>query len=117
MKSNLINVISALSFIVSALAEQFGLFGIFLLLCILFYFFYWLITYLDKCLNKYNQLILVGFTATWFFHAFLNLCIVSGIFPVTGLPFPFLSYGGTYFLTNCIMLAVANKIICLHVSN
>ena len=104
-------------FIVSALAEQFGLFGIFLLLCILFYFFYWLITYLDKCLNKYNQLILVGFTATWFFHAFLNLCIVSGIFPVTGLPFPFLSYGGTYFLTNCIMLAVANKIICLHVSN
>ncbi len=104
-------------FIIAALGEQFGLFGIFILLLLLGYFFYWLVTYLDKCLNKYEQLMLVGFTSIWFFHFFVNLCIVSGIFPVTGLPFPFLSYGGTHFLTNCIMLAIANKIISLHISN
>ena len=104
-------------FIIAALGEQFGLFGIFILLLLLGYFFYWLVTYLDKCLNRYEQLMLVGFTSIWFFHFFVNLCIVSGIFPVTGLPFPFLSYGGTHFLTNCIMLAIANKIISLHISN
>jgi len=104
-------------FIIAALGEQFGLFGIFTLLLLLGYFFYWLITYLDKCLNRYEQLMLVGFTSIWFFHFFVNLCIVSGIFPVTGLPFPFLSYGGTHFLTNCIMLAIVNKIISLHISN
>ena len=104
-------------FIVATLGEQFGLVGIFILLALLGYFFYWLITYLDKCMNKYEQLILVGFTSLWFFHSFVNLFIVSGIFPVTGLPFPFLSYGGTHFLTNCIMLAIANKIISSHVSN
>ena len=104
-------------FIIAALAEQFGLFGIFVLLSLIVYFFYWLITYLDKCVNKYEQLVLVGFASVWFFHFFVNLCIVSGIFPVTGLPFPFLSYGGTHFLTNCIMLAIVNKIISLHISN
>ena len=104
-------------FIVAALAEQFGLFGVFILIASLCYFFYWLITYLDKCSNRYEQLLVVGFASIWFFHFFINLCIVSGIFPVTGLPFPFLSYGGTHFLTNCIMLAIVNKIISLHISN
>ena len=104
-------------FIVSALAEQFGLISILMLLALLGYFFYWLVTYLDKCINKFEQLILVGFCSVWFFHFFVNLCIVSGIFPVTGLPFPFLSYGGTHFLTNCIMLAIANRIISEHISN
>ena len=104
-------------FIIAALAEQFGLFGIFILVSVLGYFFYWLITYLDKCINRYEQLMLIGFASIWFFHFFVNFCIVSGIFPVTGLPFPFLSYGGTHFLTNCIMLAIVNKIISLRISN
>ena len=104
-------------FIISALAEQYGFIGIFCLLFILSYFFYWYVTYIDKCTNKFEKLVLVGFGSIWFFHSFVNLCIVSGIFPVTGLPFPFLSYGGTYFLTNCIMLAIANKIISSHIAN
>ena len=104
-------------FIISALAEQFGFFGITVLIAILIYFFYWLITYLEKCMNEFEQLVLVGFCSIWFFHFIINLCIVSGLFPVTGLPFPFLSYGGTHFITNCIMLGITNKIISLHISN
>ena len=104
-------------FIISALAEQFGFFGITVLIAILIYFFYWLITYLEKCMNEFEQLVLVGFCSIWFFHFIINLCIVSGLFPVTGLPFPFLSYGGTHFVTNCVMLGITNKIISLHISN
>ena len=104
-------------FIVSALAEQFGFFGVFLLIFCLAYFFYWYVSYADKCNNKFEKMILIGFGSIWFFHSFVNLCIVSGIFPVTGLPFPFLSYGGTYFMSNCLMFSIANKIISLHISN
>ena len=104
-------------FIVSALAEQFGFIGVFCLVISLLYFFYWYAIYIEKCANKFEQMVLVGFGAIWFFHSFVNLCIVSGIFPVTGLPFPFLSYGGTYFLSNCIMFSIASKIISLHISN
>ena len=104
-------------FIVSALAEQFGFIGVFCLIISLLYFFYWYTIYIEKCANKFEQIVLVGFGAIWFFHSFVNLCIVSGIFPVTGLPFPFLSYGGTYFLSNCIMFSIASKIISLHISN
>ncbi|MAV64457.1 MAG: hypothetical protein CMG00_04615 [Candidatus Marinimicrobia bacterium] len=104
-------------FIVSALAEQYGLFGVVVLLTCLIYFFYWMIVYIDKCPNRFEQLIIVGFCSIWFFHSFVNLCIVSGMLPVTGLPFPFLSYGGTYLVTNFLMFSVANKIISSHVSN
>ncbi len=104
-------------FIVSALAEQFGFLGISCLIFCLAYFFYWYVSYADKCNNKFEKMILIGFGSIWFFHSFVNLCIVSGIFPVTGLPFPFLSYGGTYFMSNCIMFSIANKIISLHISN
>ena len=104
-------------FFIAKLAEQVGFIGIFVLVAMLLYFFYWLITYLDKCMNQYEQLILVGFTSIWFFHFFINMSIVSGIVPVTGLPFPFLSLGGSHFITNCIMLAIVNKIISLRISN
>ena len=104
-------------FIVSALAEQFGFLGVFCLIFCLAYFFYWYVSYAEKCNNKFEKMILIGFGSIWFFHSFVNLCIVSGIFPVTGLPFPFLSYGGTYFMSNCIMFSIANKIISLHISN
>ena len=104
-------------FIVSALAEQIGFVGILALIICLFYFFYWFITYLEKSINKFEQLILIGFGSIWFFHSFVNLCIVSGIFPVTGLPFPFLSYGGTSLMANCIMLSIANRVISKHISN
>ena len=104
-------------FIVSALAEQVGFIGVLGLIICLGYFFYWLITYLEKSINKFEQLILIGFGSIWFFHSFVNLCIVSGIFPVTGLPFPFLSYGGTSLMANCIMLSITNRVISKHISN
>ena len=47
-------------FIIAALAEQFGLYGVFILILLLGYFFYWLVTYLDKCLNKYVSYIVLN---------------------------------------------------------
>ena len=45
-----------------------------------------------------------------FFHCFITLGMAVGVAPVTGLPAPFLSYGGTFTLSCFIMLGICNNI-------
>lgn len=49
-----------------------------------------------------GTLIVVGITAMWLFHIFENIGMCIGLMPVTGIPLPFVSYGGSSFLTNMI---------------
>lgn len=52
--------------------------------------------------ETFGTLLVVGISAMWLFHIFENIGMSLGIMPVTGIPLPFLSYGGTAMLTNMI---------------
>lgn len=52
-----------------------------------------------------NSLISYGVFAYIFLHILVNLGGVMGLMPLTGVPLPFLSYGGSY--TICLMIAIA----------
>ncbi|HPF20210.1 MAG TPA: FtsW/RodA/SpoVE family cell cycle protein, partial [Syntrophomonas sp.] len=54
--------------------------------------------------DLYGSFLVNGITAMWMFHIFENIGMSIGIMPITGIPLPFLSYGGSAMLTN--MLAV-----------
>ncbi len=54
--------------------------------------------------DAYGSYLVVGITAMWLFHVFENIGMSIGLMPITGIPLPFLSYGGSSMLTN--MLAV-----------
>ncbi len=54
--------------------------------------------------NLYGSFLVIGISAMWMFHIFENIGMSIGIMPITGIPLPFLSYGGSSMLTN--MLAV-----------
>ena len=47
-----------------------------------------------------------GVTAVIFFHVFVNVGVSLGIMPVTGLPLPFMSYGGSSLITNMILVGL-----------
>ncbi len=49
-----------------------------------------------------GTLIITGITAMWLFHIFENIGMCIGLMPITGIPLPFLSYGGSSMLTNMI---------------
>jgi rod shape determining protein RodA len=49
--------------------------------------------------DRYGCLIAFGFTAYFFWHIFINICMELGMLPVVGIPLPFLSYGGSMTLT------------------
>ncbi len=50
----------------------------------------------------YGMLMVIGITAMWLFHIFENIGMSIGLMPITGIPLPFLSYGGSSMLTNLI---------------
>ena len=103
-------------FIISVIAEEWGLFGITIILLAFFVLLYWFIVYAGSISNQFSSLTLIGFASILFFHLIVNMGMTVGILPVTGLPAPFLSYGGSFLLTCIFILALSNNIINYHIN-
>jgi len=98
-------------FIISVISEEMGFIAIFFIFIALLWFIYWCFEYAVKIENKFASLLLVGCCTIIFMHFIINMGMVAGLLPVTGLPVPFISYGGTFFLTCSILLGLINNII------
>lgn len=59
-----------------------------------------------QCSDRFGQLLGVGISASVFVYAALNMFVATGLFPVTGLPLPFLSYGGSALVVNAFAVGV-----------
>lgn len=93
-------------FIFSALGEEFGFLGG-LILIILYYLLFkntWDIWKSIK--NEFGKYIIGGILFCWFFQTFINLCMVTGLAPVVGIPLPFISFARTSLITNYAMLGI-----------
>ena len=101
-------------FIISVIGEEIGLFGIIIIMLAFCMLLYWLITYASIISNKFASLTLIGYVSILFIHLTVNMGMTVGLLPVTGLPAPFLSYGGSFLLTCFLILALANNIINQH---
>jgi len=101
-------------FIISVIGEEIGLFGIFIIMAAFFMILYWIITYAGIISNRFSSLTLIGFVSILFVHSIVNMGMTVGLLPVTGLPAPFLSYGGSFLLTCFLILALSNNIINRH---
>ena len=51
-------------------------------------------------LDRFGQMVIIGVMAMMLFHVFENIGMTTGLMPVTGIPLPFLSYGGSNMVTN-----------------
>ncbi len=93
-------------FIVSVIGEEFGWVGMSVVL--LLYFLFILqglkITYTAR--DVYSALVAGGITTMFAFSIFINIGMTLGIMPVTGVPVPFLSYGGSSLVTSMIATAL-----------
>ena len=56
--------------------------------------------------DKFGQLVIIGVMAMLLFHVFQNVAMAMGIMPITGIPLPFLSYGGSNYITNIAAIAL-----------
>ena len=97
-------------FIFAIFVEELGLVGAIVLM--FFYLFILIrITLIGKRAKKvYQSLICYGVAFYIFIHIVINLGGVLGIMPLTGIPLPFLSYGGSFALSICCALTLVQRI-------
>ena len=60
--------------------------------------------------DKFCRLVIVGVASMFLFHVFQNVAMSMGIMPITGIPLPFLSYGGSNFISNIAAVALVINI-------
>jgi len=60
--------------------------------------------------DGFASLTAVGITTALFFHIMVNMLMTIGWAPVTGVPLPFLSYGGTALIVNCIQIGLLQNV-------
>jgi rod shape determining protein RodA len=58
------------------------------------------------CPDMAGTLISAGAVTILAFHIFVNIAITIGLMPVTGIPLPFLSYGGNFYITTMMLIGV-----------
>ena len=93
-------------FIFAVIGEELGLMGGLVLLCLYAVLLYRLIRIARNAANMFGSLIVTGITAMFLFHIYENIGMTMGLMPVTGIPLPFISYGGTFMLVNMISIGL-----------
>ncbi len=61
--------------------------------------------------DPFAGLVVLGIFGAWLAHIFVNIGMTVGVVPITGIPLPFVSYGGTFLLMCWISLAIAVRVV------
>ena len=93
-------------FIYAVIGEEHGFIG-----CLLIIFLFWTILqrgfYIaSKCQDMYGKLLALGLTFSICFQGFLNMWVASSFVPATGVPMPFISYGGSSIMVSLWMVGI-----------
>ncbi len=93
-------------FIFAILGEETGFIGSVIVLLLFLIIFIAGILIAKKAKDEFGQLLAFGITFSIIIYAFVNVAVATGLFPTTGLPLPFISYGGTSLLFLCISVGI-----------
>lgn len=93
-------------FIYAVIGEEHGFIG-----CLLIIFLFWTLLqrgfYIaSKCQDMYGKLLALGLTFSICFQGFLNMWVASSFVPATGVPMPFISYGGSSIMVSLWMVGI-----------
>lgn len=91
-------------FIFSVLGEEFGFLATLMVVLIFGYIIYRGVAVAARCRSKFASNLAWGAVTILFFQFFVNVGMTFGLTPVTGLPLPFLSYGGTSLILSWAMI-------------
>ncbi len=97
-------------FIFTAVGEQLGFVGGILVLAVFLIIIWRLLVIAVHARDKFGSLIVMGVAGMMMFHVFINIGMTIGIAPVTGLPLPFLSQGGSFYMAMALSIGMANSV-------
>ena len=97
---------SSTDFIFAVYASNFGLFGVIILLGVIIYFDTQIVLLAKRKLLDTDKYILAGILGMLLFQQIQNIGMTVGLFPITGITLPFISYGGSSLLSYMILVGV-----------
>lgn len=96
-------------FVFAVFAEEFGFLGCLLIIGLFVAFLQRGLLISAKCEDTFGKLLAAGITVSITLQAFINMGVASSMLPATGVPLPFISYGGTsLFITMCMVGVLLN---------
>ena len=97
-------------FIFAAYAYNFGFAGVLLILFLWFVFFLRLTQILRVTNSDFDKFVITGFITLLAFQIIVNISTITGLLPLTGLPFPLLSLGGSSMVSTAVIFGITNRI-------
>jgi rod shape determining protein RodA len=97
-------------FIFAVFAEEFGFIGGSILLCTFLFLIYRMVKVGISCEDRFGSYIIAGIVGMLVFQVFQNIGMTVGMLPITGLPLPFVSYGGSSLLTGMVAVGLVLNI-------
>lgn len=93
-------------FIFAVIGEELGFIGCLLVIGLFWTFIHRGLLIASRCPDMYGKLLAVGITFSIGFQAFLNMSVASSFLPATGVPLPFISYGGSSLMVSMWMVGI-----------
>ncbi len=97
-------------FIFSVISEEHGLVGSLSTLALFGLLFFAILTTAAASHSRREFYVVVGCLFFIFWHMFINICMVTGLMPIVGVPLPLVSYGGSHMLTTMCALGLVSSI-------
>ena len=98
-------------FIFATIGEAVGFVGCVIILLLFFVLLLRMLYLARFTYDKFGRMLIVGVMAMMFTHIFQNIAMTIGLMPITGIPLPFLSYGGSNLLTNVIGVSLVLNVV------
>lgn len=93
-------------FIYAVIGEEHGFIGCLLIICLFWTILQRGFLIATKCQDMYGKLLALGLTFSICFQGFLNMWVASSFVPATGVPMPFISYGGSSIMVSLWMVGI-----------
>jgi len=93
-------------FIFSVVGEELGFVGVAVALGLFLALFLVLLRIARRATEPFASLVVFGILALFFTHVFENVGMTVNLMPITGIPLPFFSYGGSFFLICCVCIGL-----------
>jgi rod shape determining protein RodA len=71
---------------------------------------YRLVRLAERAKDPFAGLVLLGIFGAWMVHIFVNVGMTVGLVPITGIPLPFVSYGGTFLVVSWAAVAMGARL-------
>jgi rod shape determining protein RodA len=93
-------------FIFPVVAEEFGFLGVTIALALFAALLLRTIRVAVRSSTPFASLVAFGLTSAWFTHLMVNVGMTIGLMPITGIPLPFFSYGGSFMLASWLSVGI-----------